>query len=440
MDQRVLNITGAYFKDIPFSVRVEAQDPAGRKQVFHEYPNSDSRFIEDTGSVPKSWNITAFVSGPFWLDAADDLERVLNEPGLGTLVLPTMGTFQNVKPGLYTRVGEMTKVGEIDFELAFAVSRKESGPNRAPTTVQDVNDKGSIFSDLAGIDLAQLWEIGKDAITLINSATDLKTLTTTAFELLATYTDSQALSKVLRITNRIIDNPGSIIQSAAQLSTVLFESSGSVPGLFQQYSLSLPNGEAADACIELTNMGTGTELISDGEPGSSSQNDLIYDPNIPLWDEDTQQRIIRNRNRLSLVNSFRLGMLSVAYRQAVLKNYDTALQVQEMRAKLEEAYQRLINVSLKDSNSLQAQPGNKNGLSDLRTSTLEVLAQKEQNASKITELVNQPNRSAFNLSYQLYMEEFNDQTELETRTLTIRSLNLTKGSMDLRKNVEVLQR
>jgi hypothetical protein len=351
-----------------------------------------------------------------------------------------MGTFQNVKPGLYTRVGEMTKVGEIDFELAFAVSRKESGPNRAPTTVQDVNDKGSIFSDLAGIDLAQLWEIGKDAITLINSATDLKTLTTTAFELLATYTDSQALSKVLRITNRIIDNPGSIIQSAAQLSTVLFESSGSVPGLFQQYSLSLPNGEAADACIELTNMGTGTELISDGEPGSSSQNDLIYDPNIPLWDEDTQQRIIRNRNRLSLVNSFRLGMLSVAYRQAVLKNYDTALQVQEMRAKLEEAYQRLINVSLKDSNSLQAQPGNKNGLSDLRTSTLEVLAQKEQNASKITELVNQPNRSAFNLSYQLYMEEFNDQTELETRTLTIRSLNLTKGSMDLRKNVEVLQR
>ncbi|MEM7674700.1 MAG: DNA circularization N-terminal domain-containing protein, partial [Myxococcota bacterium] len=130
-DPLTQQLSAASFKGVQFFVRSEEQTDNGRRIVLHEYPNSDTRFVEDLGLVPTKFSVDAFVFGENYQDAQRELESVLNEEGPGQLILPTFGGFEAYALP-YTVSAGQTEVGEVKFKLSFALGRPRAGPARGP--------------------------------------------------------------------------------------------------------------------------------------------------------------------------------------------------------------------------------------------------------------------------------------------------------------------
>jgi len=68
--------TGSY-KGAEFRIK-SSSVAGGRKDIKHEFPNSNTQNIEDLGFKPKAYTINAFISEPNYTQKKD---RLLADPG-----------------------------------------------------------------------------------------------------------------------------------------------------------------------------------------------------------------------------------------------------------------------------------------------------------------------------------------------------------------------
>jgi len=168
---------------------------------------------------------------------------------------------------------------------------------------------------------------------------------------------------------------------------------------------------------------------------SGTSEKVVCDYGIPVWNETTQEREVRNNNRITIINSFRLygiiGMLTTA----TTRNYTTVNDVKEIRNQIIDIYETLIE---NDTTKILI-PDIKNDLDKLRDITLKVFANKEQNAYNTISIKLERKYAAQLISYQLYGENIKTETDLNNISAILKGLNTEQPAHAMQGEIEVVQ-
>lgn len=121
------DIRPASFRGVPFGVYADDKE-GGRRTVVHEFPQREEVYVEDMGAATTRFTVQAFVLGPDYMSRRDELERVLSEPGPGTLIHPWYGEI-TVSPFAPYKVKHAAQDGGMCvFALSFALDAAPSSP------------------------------------------------------------------------------------------------------------------------------------------------------------------------------------------------------------------------------------------------------------------------------------------------------------------------
>lgn len=428
---RTRDLLPASWKGISFYVRSEIMTEGGRRVVLHDYPNSSERFVEDLGELPPKFSITAFVTGVDFLDRADQLERALNEEGSGRLVMPTLGS-RVLFAMPYRKDASQREVGEIRFEIPFVSGRSVSGPRIAPPTVQAVYSTGDTARVEIGNVLEKVWIPPVETSNVLTAQFDLKQFVQTIGQLKTVLNNTNDIDTIVDFINV---NAPSIVRSASSMKTNF------ISNLWQTVSVGLTGGSGFSILTGLTRFGSLLSLsLADIRSASISYSDALSQLTaVPLWDGTTGGRVIRNSNRLSLVNAGRVAALVSAYEQAADATYQTDADIDNVRSSLENEHQRLMRVDTEDRDLIQSDVSVRRAVEAVRLATLDILDQKEQSAYILTSVQQKTEISSFMLAYDLYAEEMETGEDVTNRGIELRGLNPTKPADKLVNTITVLQ-
>jgi len=426
---RLNDLLPASFKGIPFFVRSEVLTEGGRRIVLHDYPNSNERYVEDLGQLPAKFSVTAFVTGPDYLNRADQLEKALQEKGRGRLQMPNFGA-RNVFALPYRKDASQIAVGEIRFELSFAAGKAISGPVRAAATTETVFSRGDSARAALNKAFQDKWREPNQSDNVVAAQYDLQQMTE-SINMLTTQVNNVA--DIQSQQNYITLNSPTIVRDSVTLATA-------VGNLWQAVSEGLVGGAGLSEVIGLTEFGGALSLsLADIRSASTVSTPSAESTGIPLWSETTGGRVLRNNNRLALVNTARVSALTIAYEQAAAADYDNDQQLDDTRRAIEDEHQRLMYEDTADVSFVQSQPEVRFAIEALRLAALEVLDDKEQTTFTLAEIRQQAPVTAFVLSYQLYAENFETSDQVTERATSLRNLNPTQPADKLNANITVLQ-
>jgi prophage DNA circulation protein len=129
----------ASFRGARFHVEVSSET-SGRRTALHVFPKKDKPYAEDMGRRPREIGITAYLIGPDYLDARDELMDMLEVEGPGTLSHPTRGDFRVicVRHSLEER---RTMGGYCEVHMTFVEAGEKPNNLIGLSTSADVNTK-----------------------------------------------------------------------------------------------------------------------------------------------------------------------------------------------------------------------------------------------------------------------------------------------------------
>jgi prophage DNA circulation protein len=134
----------AKYKNIQFYVRRESIDQLGQKRITHDYPNTQTRYMEAQGIVPAQFTLDIFFSGISWRSDFQEFKSAIEEADSGRLTLPTFGVIENVV-ALPTRAeSNQTSIGEISMTVTFSVTVEKPSPTEADASAEDVSESAEI--------------------------------------------------------------------------------------------------------------------------------------------------------------------------------------------------------------------------------------------------------------------------------------------------------
>ena len=437
-DNRVSQLLPASFRGVPFRVRGEVLPEEGRKIVLHEYVNSSERFVEDLGQLPSKFTVTAFVHGQDFQARAAALRQALNERGPGELTLPVFGT-EEVYALQYRIDASQTSVGEISFQLEFAAGRPAAGPSVAQRDIEEVWDLGDQARASIEDAFGSLWgDITSAANAAVAQSDTIQAFTDVVSDF-SQILGSGSLTSINGILRSVQLNSPALIRDATDLASKLIGSDIVNPGLWQTISFGISDlvrsglaiSEAFDASMRLTSFGGGLSLSLSTIRGASTPQVGSNGSTIPLWPDNTIQRIRRNANRENMVYANRVAALVTAYELAAAQEYSTLDELNETRSRLEDANETIMRVETSDGELIQSQSSVRFAVAALRLAALDVMEQKRQTAYDTVSVSGVPSVSAFVEAYDLYAEEFTEPDLLEQRAIDLRALNPEKRATDL---------
>ena len=435
-DSRTKQLVGASFRGVPFQIFTETLSEGGRKIVLHEYVNSSERFVEDLGEIPPRFRISAFVHGNNFKSLSQRLESALNQEGEGKLFLPTFGGV-DVYALPYTKDASQKAVGEIKFELEFAVGRPAAGPVVSTIDVEQVYSLGDTARQKIQAALGALFQVPVQSENVTVASFDI---TASMDGLLENYKDilpSENLTGIESKIDRIKAALPQLIRDPELLSAQLIGGTPSDPALWQNVSLGLTGGSGITNLILSTVFGTGDLLNLSDINGSSADNNPISD--IPLWAETTAERIKRNDNRLNIVNAHRVSAMVGAYESVAAASYNTQNEIIAAREAVEDIHDRLMLDDTFDRNVVQSEDDARSAIESVRLASLNVLEQKEQEVYSLAEARILSPSSSFVQAYNFYAEEFTNDLELSDKAILLRKLNPSLPAISLENDVTIFR-
>lgn len=443
MDNRTSQLLEASFKGVPFRVRSEVLTEGGRKITLHEYVNSSERFVEDLGEIPPKFSVKAFVHGENFRSLADRLETVLKSEGSGRLFLPTFGAV-TVFALPYRKDASQTSVGEISFELEFATGRPAAGPVQGVADLQQVYKLGDDARQTLQKVFGDLWTKVKDSTSSIVAESDILSSVNAAFEETKDFIGVESLGELNQKVKKFSTFAAQLKNNPTQLANDFI---GGVPiqtGFWQEISLGF---SSVQTISDVSGFSLGlSSLLSLTDFGSSDALKLV-DVNgattgstgIPLWPEDTAQRIQRNKNRNTIINAQRIAALITAYEVAAAINYDTEQDIDDTRGVLEARHEILMRDDTIDPDLIQSNDEVREAVENIRLAALDVILQKEQEAFVLDTANVRRASSSFVQSFAFYAEEFTDDEALADRAISLRRLNPELAAISLKNNITIFR-
>lgn len=439
-DNRTSQLLPASFKGVSFSVRSESASGIGRKLILHEYVNSNERYVEDQGQIPPKFSIRAFVHGADFIARAARFEQALNEIGSGRLSLPTFGVL-NAYAGEYTKDASQQSVGEISYTIPFFTGRPAPGPIATQTAIQDVYQAGDEARLAIEEQFSVIYPEPDTSANAVAAIGDINNIVNNIQNTVRTILPADDLGQLLRQVEVVQLNAAKLVRDASSLSTTLFAGTSQLPGIWQQISLGLSEAQAIGLGVEqlilLTNLGGGLLLSINDVNRAVAINSQFT--SVPLWPETTRQRIDRNTARNAVVQANRVASLVGVYEVAAAKSYNTDDEITQTRSALEDIHERIMRIETSDYSLIQSSPNVRQAVEVARLASLNVIAQKEQEAFEIVgDEVGAPT-AAFVRSYMLYAEDLTDVDGLTQRAQLLANLNTEQPSIGLNKTFKVFQ-
>lgn len=315
----------ASFRGVPFLMRLDDKT-IGKKFVKHEYPNQNTRFIEELGVLPDDFSVTATITAesasPNYFTNRDNLEAALLQEGSGQLVHPFYGTIQVT--ATTTRLTQNNVLNDATFFIQFSRSDGPIFPKFSGNNTSLIRRLQTQIIELVRIDVIEQYDLTRnirnnyqDAVALLGTINSIFEDITTLFT-----SDPVSNSRLLREVNRFADNISSIAGSSDEVSE----------GVLSQFELA-------------------GDLVDDGQEGIDLFDTFFRfgEDDIP-FPLDTAQRIERQNNRDILNSTVNALALVYAYINAILVDYETDEQLNVIRQLLDEQASYLLrNNTLSDA-------------------------------------------------------------------------------------------
>lgn len=306
----------------------ESTVSGGRKTVTHEYPDTNTRYVEDLGKLEKTYNIEAVVNTNVSFSDRDKLLTVLEKGGLVTIIHPAFNKKQVVLKN-YSLVDSTVSLGICSFSLSF----EEASLNKLPSTVKGnagfldklkagVLDGSSNFFGVTWKDVTDAKESFDSAVaTLSNTANEMQRTA----QLVQGSTDT--FSDFTTAINEVIDGARALVQTPAVLASKIKASMN---------NLSIAYNSAGDLFVVLENF-FGFNGADSTVTGSSS----------------LQKQIASNQNAIQ--NIFQAQSLALAYNAGANIAYKTLDELSAVITSLENGFDLLPSTVDRDTYKLLLQ-------------------------------------------------------------------------------------
>lgn len=366
----------ASFRGVSFYC-VESNMDSGRKQVTHEFPNSDKRYVEDLGRFQNIYKIQALVSGNAitYKQNRDSLITALEQTGTGLLIHPFYGSV-TVVPKQFSIQENISKLGEAIFTLTFERAQSSLTPQGDSNNFQKINLLADNMLDTTALNISNVFNL---VGSFPNNFLDAK-----------------------NIISRVADAFGINTQTFTQSLDAI----NNFKSLLDDYTDS-----ANQLITNPTELGTSTmDLYSATDDLITSPTDRLnvykkfydFQSNVQTVPPTTFERIQRQTNRDIMQSAMQTGALTQSYRAAAEKDYGNIRELNAVQAQLENQYQSLIdNPTLSDDTKL--------GLQNLRNQTRLFFENEKLNVNQITP-VETKRQPLTTLAYQYYGNTENVET------------------------------
>jgi len=381
----------ASFRGVSFLITSE-NESGGKKTVVHEYPNSGRRFVEELGTLPSTFSMSAFVHGANAVEDSRNLRRALDEPGVGVLIHPIYGRLE-VKSRTWKRSTQETEMGEIKFDIEFSQSDANISLSPSINTLSAVSSRAGLARRAAFDSLG--------AKTLLQK---------TKYALGQTQKYLNLALRAVRLGTKGL--PGSELNALSVFDKV-FQTS-----LRDLYRVGLSG----------VNIAQTLEQIYDAVRGvSPPATQREYWRSLSSYGEDrtpgprtTRDRAAAENNAAVIDSHTRTNALINLYEAVAATTFNTDVELQEARAELEELF--VIILGDTTDNPLAEDNALRQAVLDLRDTVNQSLDSALANVFNVEE-VSSGETSLSLLCYQLYGSLDN----LET----LRQLNLNVNHAEL---------
>ncbi len=217
--QNIAKLPIASFKNVEFHYQNSSID-GGRKTVTHEFPDTNTRHVEDLGKLEKVFFINALIDTNVSFNDRDSLIKVLDEEGVGVLIHPTFGS-QNVALKGYNLVDNINELGISRFSLTFEVAEDNKFPTStkgnkgflAKLKTSVLGESEEVFNDA--------WKSVKDNKAKFDSANASLKKTGRGIKRASQLVQGSAdtFSDFATSSNELIDSSASLVQSPSVLAS-----------------------------------------------------------------------------------------------------------------------------------------------------------------------------------------------------------------------------
>jgi prophage DNA circulation protein len=382
------------FRGASFLV-VSATTSGGRKQVLHEYVNSDKQSVEDLGFKPRNFKLTAIITGAnandprSYFQKRDELLKALETAGNGTLSHPFFESSFEVTARPYTLDESMAALGKATITMEFDYNFAKTNPSLVTNSLSSISQRISGFVDSAKTSFVNTF----NAISPLSyeSAVGLfDTFTDTTQSIVNTFSQVQsAVSPFNNLITTFRSNITSLIPVPQNLADDFFEIMGNVEGLF----------DAPETLYDVYSRFFGFE-----------DDAQFYQPT-------TVQRVETNTNTALIRNTVQSVNLAYAYQAACQIEYTTVDAIEQVQNQLNTEFTKLQGYDLDPSVLLE--------LSNIRTSVIAFLEQEKLTAADVVTV--ETRRMPLQvLAYSYYAEK--EQTDYDETFSTLIDLNRPKSN------------
>ncbi len=303
---------------------IDGSFQGGRKTVTHEYPNSDTRYVEDLGRLENIYNINAKTDDNVNNKTRDALIKVLNRSGIITLVHPRYGEKNVVCKG-YTASDDITELGVTNFSITLEIASR----NILPVTQKKKGFLADQKSKILGENEAA-FDAGVDSVKNAKDKFDDFNAT---------------VKKAARQVNRLADQVQGIGDSFADFSTSINEIVNSSSRLVQA-----PSKLAASFRTAFDNLGVAYETSKQLFGVTSSFAGFDERDQVTLGNSARQKSIRNNQDQIN--NFINVAALATALDAAANIDYETLDELNQTREDIANSFDKLpdnINQDLLDS-------------------------------------------------------------------------------------------
>lgn len=221
------NLYQGSYKRIPF-LTPSSSVSGGRKDVLHEFPNKNTQTVEDLGLRPRSYQITAIISGDNYIRSRDRLLQALEDGESGTLVHPWYGSIPDVVCRSYTVTEAENNLGVASFTIQFAINNSVGLPVRTGGNLDKLRVRNRGLLGLINNLIASQHTVSTSFIGNFDAAKNQILQAVDLFDIAAQVLPASAakinafkslINSITRDVNSLTVNPSGLANSITQLSS-----------------------------------------------------------------------------------------------------------------------------------------------------------------------------------------------------------------------------
>ncbi len=333
------DLVGASFRGVPFLVP-SGTGEGGRHSIKHEYPDSNTRYVEDNGLVVPDYKMKCVIHGADALRRLRAFEAALNQVGPGTLIHPIYGRRFVQVMGPFSTKHDDNNVGVYEVDVTFAVT----GPPIFPGLLSGI--AASIVGMSAGA-LGIMFAAFQAGFTIPISIASQLALTSSVTSIVGQIAASFGTSEeVQSIANSVIKFPDELVSDPAALSASL------------EKAIQAP----IDAVEEVSPADLWSGFIATYDTAKQINDSAA------ATDADTLDKLARKNSQLILANTIEAAAICGLCSAAASKEYFTTDEVDTDSATIVRLFQGLI-----DDYGDAIGPDTRDALTDLVNETIVVL-------------------------------------------------------------------